>query len=287
MYTFIIIPPFKAATALKGDVMGIEVTVKALAERCNLGNLDHHGPGDTSETPSACEQAMWCDLPPAGATIIGVLGDPDTLTAMAVLKCRAEGFMPPLAYVKPIGMIDRLGPHACPSAMSLTRVQAIRAIAAKRDLSTAQAVELIAQLLEGSCNWDQIRGIMEDHAAELARVRDRITYLEVENGICMVESPDMGALSIGYEYANIVVARNPEMPLDRGNPDAGVYTKYTICKRDEHVPCLLDYDALNAIEGAAGGRWDGRTTIGGSPQGFSTTLTFKQVASCLKYTLEE
>ena len=290
MYTFIIIPPFKAANVvaeLKGDVMGVEVTVKALAERCDHGNIDHHGPEDDSETPAACEQAMWVDLPPEGTTIVGVLGDPDTLTAMAVIKCRAEGFMPPLAYIKPIGMIDRLGPHACPSAMSLTRVQAIRAIAADRSMSTASAVELIAQLLEGSCNWALINGMIEAHAAELARVRDRITYLEVENGICMVESPDMGALSIGYEYANIVVARNPEMPLDRGNPDAGVYTKYTICKRDEHVPCLLDYAALNAIEGAEGGRWDGRTTIGGSPQGFSSTLTFKQVAACLKYTPEE
>ena len=290
MYTFTIIPPFKAtaeASNLSGNVLGVEVTVKALADRCNLGNLDHHGPGDTSATPAACEQAMWVDLPPIGTAIIGVLGDPDTLTAMAVLKCRSEGFMPPMAYIKPIGMIDRLGPHACPSAMSLTRVQAIRAIAADRSMSTAQAVELIAKILEGSCDWSMINGMIEAHAAELAMIRDRVTYLEVLDGICAIESPDMGALSIGYEYADVIIARNPAMLLDRANPAAGTYTKYTICKRNEHVRRVLDYDALNAIEGAEGGRWDGRTTIGGSPQGFSSTLTFEQVAACLKYTPEE
>ncbi len=45
-----------------GQVLGIEVTVPALASRCTVGNLDHHGPGDTSETPSACEQALGLDF---------------------------------------------------------------------------------------------------------------------------------------------------------------------------------------------------------------------------------
>ena len=195
--------------------------------------------------------------------------------------------MPPMAYIKPIGMIDRLGPHACPSAMAMTRTKAIRAIAADRSLPCEDAVGLIAKLLEGSCDWGLIDSMIEAHAAELAAVRDRVTHLEVKNGVCLVESPDMGALSIGYEYADVIVARNPTMLLDRANPAAGTYTKYTICKRDEHVQCVFDYGALNALEGAEGGHWGGRSTIGGSPQGFSSTLTFEQVAACLKYTPEE
>ncbi len=44
-------------------VLGIEVTVPALAARCSLGNIDpQHSGGDTSR--AAIEDAMRCELPP-------------------------------------------------------------------------------------------------------------------------------------------------------------------------------------------------------------------------------
>jgi|GEM_PF-6873205 len=73
-----------------GAVLGIEVTIPALAVRCTLGNLDHHRPGDTHETPSACERAMTCELPPEGSVLTTVRSDADSITAMAVLVNRAE-----------------------------------------------------------------------------------------------------------------------------------------------------------------------------------------------------
>jgi hypothetical protein len=44
------------------------------AARCTL-NLDHHGPGDTADTPSAAEQALDAALPPDGATLVTVRPD--------------------------------------------------------------------------------------------------------------------------------------------------------------------------------------------------------------------
>lgn len=102
------------------QVLGIEVTIPALASRCSLGNLDHHGPEDTAETPCASEQALnwkplevscdqccgnavlgdgkpcgfcqgrgrWFQWPEAMATI---RPDLDSIGAMAILAIRQEG----------------------------------------------------------------------------------------------------------------------------------------------------------------------------------------------------
>ena len=89
---------------------------------------------------------------------------------------------------------------------------------------------------------------------------------------------------MGYEYADVVVARNSLMPLDRANPAAGTFVKYTVCKRDSNAPYVIDYQALNELEGTSVEKdgWGGRPTIGGSPQGRSSNLTFEQVASCIR-----
>ena len=85
---FSIIAPYAINNELLASIdskntLGVEVTMPSLAAKCGLGNIDHHRSGDTSDTPSACEQALtW---PYLDCDVIGILADADTLTAMAVL----------------------------------------------------------------------------------------------------------------------------------------------------------------------------------------------------------
>ena len=88
---------------------GIEVTSKRLQKK-GVPNLVHHGIGTSIDTPSACQQALICDLPDKGATVATqepdilngseannsavvatVKLDKDVLAAMAVLESRKGG----------------------------------------------------------------------------------------------------------------------------------------------------------------------------------------------------
>lgn len=70
-------------------VLGIEVTVPALASRCTLGNIDpQHGGGNASH--AAIETALEAELPPAGAVLATIRADLDAVGAMAILAMRAE-----------------------------------------------------------------------------------------------------------------------------------------------------------------------------------------------------
>lgn len=74
------------------------------------------------------------------------------------------------------------------------------------------------------------------------------------------------------------------MKKDFKNPEAGTYRKFTVCKRDENVQAVIDFDQLNELEKAEG-TWGGRSTVGGSPQGVDSTLTVEQVAGCIHTSL--
>jgi hypothetical protein len=84
-------------------------------------------------------------------------------------------------------------------------------------------------------------------------------------GFCYVYSTLRAATSIGYSKAPVVVAFNPEFP-DR---NLGQVAKFTIC---QYAPGYVDlkevFSRLNDLEPG----WGGSPTIGGSPQGVSSTL---------------
>ncbi len=98
MYNFKLFDPRPVPAAIatndqifaQGPVLGIEVTVPVLAQRCELGNIDpQHTGGDTST--AAIEVALEWPLPPEGAMLATVRADLDSVGAMAVLAMRAEG----------------------------------------------------------------------------------------------------------------------------------------------------------------------------------------------------
>lgn len=300
---FQIIPAYQAANvALVGNVLGIEVTVRALEKQCNLGNIDHHREGDTSETPSACEQMFaWykgqgvrmAEMP---ETVVGVIADADTITAMAILRLakwgdeyRAETGFPSDFKINPvtvgaIGLIDRKGPASCQDEMNIPVIKAIRAICTRRELTCEQQVISVAHLLTRD-NMYRLNLTEQDYVNEADeqanKIRNNSIIKKLENGVVYVESSDFGATQLGYEYGDIVLAFNPKMPKDFKDPSKGSYKKWTICKRDEHVKAVIDYNKLNELEGKDS-KWGGRTTIGGSPQGVDSDLTLDQVLNCIK-----
>lgn len=259
-----------------GPVLGIEVTVPALAARCT-GNLDHHGPGSNSETPSACEQALGMyEIIAAGKCplrLVTVRPDADSITAMAVIHNYYEGWGVDPSIVEDVGRFDRLGPAAGKPSQLIT---AIARKAMDHKISLEERVVWVGEIMTGADKRQEIAELCSAHDAELtaARKTSELT-LHADGRIAVVVSTHRFATTLGYESAPVVVAYNPDMLVDPKEPTKGTYRKFTVCRYDSHVPCDLP-KALAELQKIEPG-WGGRGDIFGSPQGVSSTLTVDQV----------
>jgi hypothetical protein len=294
-------------------VYGIEVTIPALASRC-YANLDHHGPESTAETPSACEQALVLsshELPFENWVLATVRPDADSVTAMAVIVNRQEGKVIDAELVSAIGCFDRLGPA---SGKPSPLVSAIARKACDFKLGLDARVLWVSEVLAGDGKEAEVAELISAHDRELIDARKAST-VEVYTGIfcqncggstnwrpgrgcgfcntcgssdiyvasveiATVVSTHRFATNLGYEVAPVVVAMNPEMPVDPKDSSKGTYAKFTVCRYDSHVPCDLP-SALVDLQVMEPG-WGGRGDIFGSPQGVSSSLTLEQVVDVIK-----
>lgn len=260
-------------------LLGIEVTIPSLAEKCSLGNLDHHRVGDDSTTPSACEQAMDAEIPPDGTTLVTVRSDADSITAMAVLASRRTGRRINSNLVGRVDQMDRLGPAAvgCDE-----EVVAIARQASNSRLSMKERVRWVQNLLAGED--------MDAEVADLVAARDRefkealadsdVTTV-ADGRIAVVVSTHRFATALGYQHANLLVCYNPQMPLNFQDPSAGTYKKFTVCRHDSYV--LVDLKSALAQLQVMEEGWGGRGgDIFGSPQGVSSKLDLATVIKVVK-----
>lgn len=121
MYNYAVLDPRNIPAAPANDkvfespvgVLGLEVTLPALAARCMLGNIDAQHTGGYQGLPAldpmwarndaayegddkwrfttAIQLATTCALPPVAATLATIRPDLDSVGAMAVLSLRAKG----------------------------------------------------------------------------------------------------------------------------------------------------------------------------------------------------
>lgn len=249
---------------------GIEVTM-AVPE--GIVNLDHHGPGATSETAAACEQAIVCKLPPKGSTIATVRPDADSITAMAVLASRAEGRWYNEDVVISVAHMDRYGPRMEDRIFHRELVVAIARRATDFRVPLAERVAFVQACLDGTVNMDEIARLVAERDAEYEAALAASKVQEIIPGkLVYVESTHRFATSIGYQKATTVVAFNPEMPVRR---EEGTYKKFTVCRWDSNVPTDLA-GALAELRELEDG-WGGRGDIFGSPQNRDSELGPEQV----------
>jgi len=270
------------------QVLGVEVSLPALASRCTVGNLDHHGPDSTDQTPSACEQALGFGIPydwscdqdggPRPSewplpVLVTVRPDADSVTAMAVIENRLSSRPIDLDLVQAVGLFDRLGPSA---GKPEVRVSAITRKSMDFQLTLAERVSWVADLLAGVNKSAEIATLVASHDVELTTARQASELsLHADGRIACVVSTHRFATTLGYENAPVVVACNPSMPVDFKDVSKGTFKKFTVCRYDSHVKCDLPAALLELQKFEPG--WGGRGDIFGSPQGVSSALTLQQV----------
>ncbi len=281
-----------------GPVLGIEVTVPALAARCTLGNIDpQHTQG---RNYAAIEDVLGVVLPPDGATLATVRADLDSVGAMAVLAMRAEMGqeefdslpMEVVLRLQQVATADKFarggypGPKALPtmdnpwpeesaSAESSRPLAAIAAAVVDFKVSLAERVETMKKWLLTGEETAQYRAVVERERTDMVRALGdgtiRAKRVECAIGaVALVESTHRAATVVGYSLAPVVVALNPSFKLGAGEP----HRKFTICA---YTAQNADIKSALAELAKLEPGWGGSPTIGGSPQGVSSTLTVEQV----------
>ena len=277
---------------LGAQTLGIEVTVPALAARCGLGNIDpQHSGGDA--TRAAIEEALSVEIPPEGATLATVRADLDAIGAMAILAIRARGeaLESAMGRIELVAKSDKASRGGWPGVRPLPTTEnpwpededgqgtgrplaAIGGCIADFKLPVGERVTAMETWLLSGEEPAKYREAHERERVELvvALESGAINAQTVESGrIAVVESTHRAATMVGYMLAPVVVALNPEFRVSGGEP----HKKFTVgvFEAGKFADIKSALSELSTLEAG----WGGSPTIGGSPQGVSSTLTIDQV----------
>jgi hypothetical protein len=273
-------------------VLGIEVTMPALAARCVQGNIDpQHSGGDINR--AAIEEALVTTLPacPSEVTLATVRADLDAIGSMAILNLRAKGesLEPAMERINMVAIADKLArggwsPNPIPTRSNPWDESSATA-ESSRPLAAIAAAVMDFKVALGDRVATMEKWLLTGEEPEQYRVQvekerlDMITAMETgqiksetrsDGRIAVVESTHRAATSVGYSLAPVVVAFNPSFKQGSGEP----YKKFTICAFEAKFANIKSALAeLAALEAG----WGGSPTIDGSPQGVSSTLTIDQV----------
>lgn len=273
-----------------GPVLGIEVTVPALAARCELGNIDPQHSGGNAEL-AAIEAAYQFKLPdplPETVVMATVRADLDALGAMVVMADRLEGNERYLS-IAAIAEDDKFAHGGWPGKYELPSSsnpwpRGIRAD--QKELAAIESAVFDFKVpLDTRVEWvkawlvngEEPTGYREKvekerqaliAALESGAVKISETYSEK---VVVVITNHFAATMIGYAHAPVVVALNPEFKFQGGEP----HRKFTVCQfTGDYVDLVAVKTELAALEAG----WGGSPTIVGSPQGVASVLSVQQVA---------
>ena len=286
-YAYGLLDPHPEASnpLLDGEfVLGVEVTVPELAERCSLGNLDpqHSSPRGAGggSARSAIEGALDAPLPPVGTVLVTIRPDLDSIGAMALLTLRRRGepSAETIRRVREIGCADagprgewpgrfRTDPSSDP-ALAL-----LRSVVGDARLTLEERVATLRAWLE--------TGLLPEARAEKTEDALRETpddlgiYLSRTGSIAVVHTSRAGATGLGYRYAPVVIAENPRFKLAGGPP----HRKVTVA---QYSPGWFDMGAVLDELAALEPGWGGSETICGSPQGRGTELSLARVLAAVE-----
>lgn len=266
----------------QGVALGIEITTP---DYHGL-NLDHHGPGYTSESPAAIEQALTFNLDTLPEGKIATLRpDVDSAGAIAVLLLRKEGVEPDHQIVKAIGLFDRkgigifknkgkelLGVDDSTFENLLHYVFAARYKIVSQRTPLPEAVLFMKRLLSGKIEKAEIDDLYQQDQKELEEALKTSQVYPFAGGqaVVVIGSHPRG-FDIGYEIAPIVVAYNPEFKW----PSGKITPKISIARYDSNVG--LDIKGLRQALQKLDPEWGGPENLIASPQGKDPGISLEKI----------
>ena len=160
------------------------------------------------------------------------------------------------------------------SAESSRPLAAIAAAVMDFKIPLADRVATMADWLLNGTEPSKYREAVEKERMDFIRALEagEIQHeVRADGKVAVVESTHRAATSVGYSLAPVVVALNPAFKLGGGE----AHRKFTVCAFEAGK--FADIKSALAELASLEPGWGGSPTIGGSPQGVSSTLTIDQV----------
>lgn len=283
-----------ALAVLARPTFGVEVTVPELARECVLGNRDPQHMGGRADL-SAIEGLTA--LLRGESQVATVAPDLDSIGSMAVLDIAMDAIARLGAFageilrrIELIGQVDRFERGTWPGERPLPTIDApwtdgvagasdtrelaaMAAVVADFRLPVEERVRMLRAWLATGEEPVSYRDQVEAERLDMvhALTDGRIALGTAADGpIATVVSTHRAGMAIGYHRAPVVVALNPEFRFKGSDP----IRKFTVAQYKEGYVNFRDlFDALRAREEG----WGGSPTIGGSPQGVSSSLQLEDV----------
>jgi len=268
-------------------VLGIEVTIPALAERCTLGNIDpQHSEGDVSKAAIDIVAIME-NLPPEKAYLATVRADLDAIGSMALIDLRRKGLVLNESVrnrIEKISEMDRFDRGEWQQKSFPTK-ENIWAGTNGEELSLLNSLVMdfkvpVQDRVKNIEKWLEKGEMLQTYTEKTIKEREALVQA-LENGeikievvadgkIAKVESKHQAGTMLGYAKAPVIAVSNPEFKLAGGEP----HLKHTIA---QYKLGYIDLKAaLEELKQKEEG-WGGSPTIIGSPQGVSSKLSNDEV----------
>ena len=281
------------------DALGVEMTEPAIANLCELGNIDpQHGPDARTGAPAAIEACLECLIPPVNTRMLTIQADLDAIGGMAVLQLRSNGIRPGpdmLERINTVARSDGFIRDAWPGTRDLP--QTVEEIIEDNDgmelaaMNSAMFGKIsMEEKVNIAANWLHT-GYIPEYWIKRATRPARELLKSIQQGktifsshfggaIASVTSRSKFALRQAYRLAPVVLSHDPERKFDSGASGNG----YTIARWGERDANLnIAFEHLDRLEKG----WGGQVGIKGSPQDRPSVLTPQVVLDCLYKALPE
>lgn len=264
-------------------IIGLEMTVPALAEICDK-NID------PQHTDNKVKQSCVREVVKNGEELLETYKgkdvvfctnrvDADSLAAFVAADRFLQG--KPVDYNPNIAAINQhdtfqgvkwSGPKPIEQAFDPENKTAALASSIKVFMVTQKNIADIEKFMD---TGDVDEGVMEIYRKTQQSVIDKVKSGEIEvsvkGGIAHVKTTMPCATNVGYAFAPVVIAENPEMKL---GPQGTPFRKLSVCQHEEgYVNLTVVKETMAAQENG----WGGSPTFIGSPQGTSSNIEVSDI----------
>lgn len=307
------------AVFASGPVLGVEVTVPALAGRCSLGNIDpQHTDGDTSRAAVEAIIDRFVvsgeDFPERQTVLATVRADLDAVGAMAILEIAQwescsqtvdTGIVPAvdqvfsadaLERIALIASADKFARGAWPGQRPLPTTENPWPKEAEGSVDSTRSIAAIAaavadfripldQRVEWMMRWLTSGEEPESYRTKVEAERaEMIRALETSEISISLAAGDRIAVVESTHRAATAVGYAHAPVVVALNPafrlgQGEPHRKFTVCAYTAQVADIRG--ALAELAALEPG-WGGSPTIGGSPQGVPSTLTIEEVVGVVQ-----
>ena len=267
------------------SIIGLEMTVPALAELCDRNIDPQHtdGKADQSCVKEIAEKAPqhlgWFKSKDLDKVVFATNRvDLDALGAYVLADRYLRGEK--ISFNENVAAIDAHdthsgakweGPKPIEQAFDPESKTGALASSVKVFMVTPKNIEDIKNFIDtGHVDETIMDSYRKSQQGIIDKVKSGDIKTEVIGGVAYVETTLPCATNVGYSFAPVVVATNPAMR----NPDGTTYRKVSICQHEAGYADLVTVkNELSAKEAG----WGGSPTFLGSPQGQDCTVELSEI----------